>query len=125
MKGDGPEGGGRWRVEATIPFAPFFNATVGVFLGTILTCYALAVQHGHVAAWLPEISDCFVHPPESHISRVGVTGSAPLLALTYFAYYGYLKLFEARRGKRRAAAPPAEVSLAVSTCSAAPGGTED
>lgn len=112
MKG-GPEGGEMLRVEATIPFAPFFNATVGVFLGTILTCYALAVKHGHVHWWLPEISDCFVYPPESHLSRVGVMGLAPLLALTYFAYYGYLKLFEARRGKRRAAAPPAEVSLVI------------
>jgi hypothetical protein len=39
---------------------------------TIMACYITAQVMGHVDSWLPMISDCFVYPPESYVSRFGV-----------------------------------------------------
>lgn len=50
----------------------FIHFTVILSSFTILTCYSLAQYYNHVNTWLPMISDCFVYPPESYISRFGV-----------------------------------------------------
>jgi len=52
----------------TIPIA---TACVTLFFCTIIGTYALYVHQGN-KAWLPEISDTWVHPPGTQISRIGV-----------------------------------------------------
>jgi len=50
-------------------------------LGTIFTCYLIAVSLGHVKPWLPMISDCAVSPPEKYLFRIGIILSAGLLTV--------------------------------------------
>jgi len=75
------------KINATsIIKASFYLSTI-----TILVCYIISVAQGHVEPWLPMISDCFVYPPSSYISRFGMTASALLLALNQLLIYFYLR----------------------------------
>ena len=77
--------------SVTVPV--FIHLAVLEILGTILLCYSTAVLDGHVPAWLPMISDCFVLPPERYPARLGVILGAGLLQvevlLIYFANKGF------------------------------------
>lgn len=60
----------------------FVHFTVLLCLGTILSCYSLALAYGHVQLWpVPMISDCAVKPPEMFPFRLGIVSSALLMAL--------------------------------------------
>ena len=48
----------------------YINTSLGIF--TIIFCYCIAVSLHHINTDIPMISDCFVYPPESYISRFGV-----------------------------------------------------
>ena len=48
----------------------FVNTFLGMF--TICMCYFISQLLHHVHVFIPMISDCFVHSPESYISRFGV-----------------------------------------------------
>lgn len=56
-------------------------------LTTILLCYTIAVEEGHVKAWLPTISACGEHPPEQYFFRYGIlTGALLLVVLALYIY---------------------------------------
>lgn len=63
-----------------VGFVVHFSAILS--LGTILSCYCLALAYGHVKLWpVPMISDCAVKPPEMFPFRLGIVTSALLMAL--------------------------------------------
>ena len=76
--------------EITLTFV--YQAFVYETFCTIVTCYVLAVTKGDVHAWLPMISACAVHPPESYIFRLGsVLTSVGILFQVVTVYNANLK----------------------------------
>lgn len=58
-----------------------------VMLSTILLCYVIAVEEGHVKPWLPTISACGENPPEQYFFRYGIlTGALLLVVLALYIY---------------------------------------
>ena len=48
---------------------------------TIIICYFISYVKNTVPLWLPMISDCFVVPPASYISRIGLPFTSCILVL--------------------------------------------
>jgi len=86
--------------EEKLSAAVFAKASCVVSIGTLLTCYSIAVYLGHVPAWFPEISDLAVQSPERYIFRIGLIVSACLLFIT--ASLVYLYIASATGAKKRA-----------------------
>ena len=59
----------------------------GMMMTTILLCYTLAVQEGHVNAWLPTISACGALPIEKYFFRYGLLSGAMLLVVLALYIY--------------------------------------
>ena len=63
-----------------VGYVVHFAGLLGI--GTILSCYGLALHYGHVKLWpVPMISDCAVKPPEMFPFRLGIVTTAMLMAL--------------------------------------------
>jgi len=58
---------------------------------TIFSCYLVSLSEGVVPAWLPMISDCFVYPPASYISRIGIISTAILLYINAAMFWFYVQ----------------------------------
>eukprot|EP01094_Clydonella_sp_ATCC50884_P007869 TRINITY_DN1712_c0_g1_i2.p1 TRINITY_DN1712_c0_g1~~TRINITY_DN1712_c0_g1_i2.p1 ORF type:complete len:294 (-),score=85.14 TRINITY_DN1712_c0_g1_i2:428-1192(-) len=64
--------------------------------GTIITCYILAVNEGHVEAWPnTDITHCAKYAPESYIFRVGIITSSVFLIVGYVLINQWIKGQEA------------------------------
>ena len=78
---------GRSTVLGDIPVQKLSHFVAACTLLTILVCYTIAVEEGHVAAWLPTISQCGDTPPEMFIFRYGIlTGALSLVVLSLYIY---------------------------------------
>ena len=74
-------------VLGDVPMKKFIHFGAIVNSCTILVCYTIAVELGHVPAWLPTISACGEHPPEQYIFRYGLlSGGLMLAALSLYIY---------------------------------------
>ena len=74
-------------VLGDVPVLKLNHFVAASTLFTILLCYTIAVEEGHVPAWLPTISQCGDTPPEMYIFRYGIlTGAMGLVVLSLYIY---------------------------------------
>mmetsp|Transcript_3323 Transcript_3323/g.11941 ORF Transcript_3323/g.11941 Transcript_3323/m.11941 type:complete len:265 (+) Transcript_3323:90-884(+) len=71
----------------------FVRFVAGTVLSSIFLCYGVAVTEGKVPAWLPMISDTFVFPPMSYLSRYMMAMAGFSLSLYSWTIGSYLSLF--------------------------------
>jgi len=75
------------RVLVSVSVHRLTAVLTGTMLGCILTTYSLCIHESHCPRFLPMISDTWVYPPGTYLSRLTLTVVAFGLAVVYTAYY--------------------------------------